>query len=300
MIRPQIEAHCQRLKNDRVERQRFRARSHRLALAQALYEDYRRTILPSEWLYLPAPAQSTALLWCAEILELDPAVEVDRSDFDGPSANLTGNIEQWVAEKRDRFVAMLPEDYRRVLPRADSMTPTTFTSPNVDAIRQGLDRGALRSFLGPLELAVAVFEGEAASKPIMIARDLCNAWRDERTVDFMRPTFSANGSAAALQMVTLAGMDPKETLATDMDGKNCRFVCLNCYDAKGCSWTDVKAYTWRAAVSKLMSMYFFIITYYLVYTSLTNFACSRSSTKSRPQRQHTQALDGGCFNLMKL
>lgn len=203
--------------------------------------EYRRTILPSEWFYLPTPEQATGLPWCKEVIERDFSTPVVESDFDVPLMNLGSSVEAWVQQKRDHLNALLPEDYRGALPPTASMSPTTFTCPTVDDVRQGKSCGDLRPFLGPVELAIAVF-AIPNSPTTLVARDACHAWGG------CVLELSAKGSEAAVHMLGLVGLDPKTTTAVEFDTVDHRFLCLNCYRANNDSWVGCKAETWRSAV----------------------------------------------------
>ncbi|EIM81424.1 uncharacterized protein STEHIDRAFT_171802 [Stereum hirsutum FP-91666 SS1] len=242
-IRPGLEKYCTKERDDRWESERRHAREERTRKAKCLYAEYRRTILPSEWFYLPTPEQATKLPWCAEIIERDFKTTLVESDFDVPLTNLASSVEAWVREKRDHCIAMLPEEYRGAMPSSAPMIPTSLTSPSVSDVRQGRSRGNLCPFLGPLELARAVFRVPNGTN-LLVAKEACHTWKEEA----LSIEFSACGSEAAVQMMTLAGLDPKSTTAADLDAKDHRFLCLNCYRANRESWGSIKAETWRSAV----------------------------------------------------
>lgn len=155
-IRPGLEKYCTKERDDRWDSERRHAREERTRKAKCLYAEYRRTILPSEWFYLPTPEQAIKLPWCTEIIERDFKITLVESDFDVSLTNLASSVEAWVREKRDHCIAMLPEEYRDAMPSSAPMIPTSLTSPSVSDVRQGKSRGNLRPFLGPLELAGAV------------------------------------------------------------------------------------------------------------------------------------------------
>lgn len=233
-IRPGLEDYCQKRRDARLDARFSHTRFIRIKKAICLYADYRSRILPSEWLYLPTPEQACRFPWCAEIIEQNLETELLDADFDLPLTNLPSSVEAWIREKRDAHIALLPEEYRDALPPTASMIPTTLTSSSVDDVRQGRSSGELRPFLGPLELALAVFQ----IHKVLVARDMCNAWKGPLPLEF-----SSLGSGAVLQMLELAGLDPKTTTAVDFDAVNHRFFCLSC-----CGAGDTKAETWRSAV----------------------------------------------------
>lgn len=222
---------------------RDRAQNERTRKARCLYAEYRRNILPAEWFYLPSLEQATRLPWCAEILGRDVKVRVVESDFNIPLTNLASSVQAWIRGKRDQYIAMLPEWYRSLLPPTASMTPTVLTSPFVDDVRQGRAVGELRPFLGPLELAMAVFT-LPNSPTILVAKDACHAWKQDVPLEF-----SEVGSATALYLLWLAGTDPTTITAVQFDALHYSFWCLNCHRANGDSFTGMKLETWRSAVS---------------------------------------------------
>lgn len=253
-IGPGLEEYCQTRREERLEAKRRRARGNRTRKARCLYDEHRSGILPSEWLYLPTPEQAAQLSWCSELIERPLDVQVVDSDFATPLTNLPASIEAWVRERRDEHIAMLPEEYRSAFPPTISMVPTALTASSVDDIRRGRCRGDLRPFLGPLELAMAVFEpqGEifalSCNAKIVVAKDVCNTWKQ----NLYPLEFSSRGSEAVVQMLELAGLDPKTTAAVDFDAVDHRFLCLNCFGANNDSWVGVKAETWRSAVRILL------------------------------------------------
>lgn len=173
-------------------------------------------------------------------------MRVVESDFNVPLTNLASSVQAWIRGKRDQYIAMLPEWYRSLLPPTASMIPTVLTSSFVDDVRQGRAVGELRSFLGPLELAMAVFT-LPNSPTILVAKDACHAWKQ-----FVPLEFSEVGSATALYLLWLAGTDPTTTTAVRFDALDYSFWCLNCYHANGNSFTGMKLETWRSAVSILL------------------------------------------------
>lgn len=233
-IKPKLEEYCQKRRDERLKSERLNTRHIRIKKAKCLYAEYRSHILPSEWSYLPSPEQAYRLPWCAEIIEQDLKTQLLDADFDLPLTNLPSSVEAWAREKRDAHIALLPEEYRGALSPTASMIPTTLTSSSVNDVRQGRSPGELRPFLGPLELAMAVFQGYEA----LVARDMCNAWKGTVPLEF-----SSLGSGAVLQMLELAELDPKTTTAVDFDAVDHRFFCLSC-----CGTGDTKAETWRSAV----------------------------------------------------
>lgn len=225
----------------RLESKRVRARADRTRKAKSLYMEYSHTILPSEWFYLPTAEQAAELPWCKEIIERDISIPVIESDFDLPLTNLASSVEACVQQERDHLIALLPEDYRGALPPTPSMSPTTLTCPTVNDVRQGKSRGNLRPFLGPIELAMAVFKIPSIPT-ILVARDACHAMG-------VHPLeFSARGSEAVVHMLGLSGLDPKTSTADEFDTVDHRFLCLNCYRANNNSWAGGKAQNWRSAV----------------------------------------------------
>lgn len=247
-IRPGLEKYCTKERDDRWDSERRHALEERTRKAKCLYAEYRRAILPSEWFYLPTPEQAAKLPWCTEIIESDFEITLVESDFDLPLTNLASSVEAWMRDKRDHCIAMLPEEYRDTMPSSATMIPTSLTSPFVNDIRQCRSRGSLRPFLGPLELARAVFR-VPNGRNVLVAKEVCHTWKEEA----LSTEFSACGSEAAVQMMTLAGLDPKLTTAADFDAKDHRFLCLNCYRANRESWGSIKAETWRSAVRAFLS-----------------------------------------------
>lgn len=164
---------------------------------------------------------------------------------------------------------MLPEECRGALPPTSSMTPTILTSLSVNEVRQGWICGGLRPFLGPLELAIAVFKLPNNPK-VLVARDACHAWKEVGPLEF-----STKGSEAVVRLLNLADLDPKTTTAVEFDAMNLRFSCLNCYPANDESWTGITAETWRSAVR-----IFILICHHLILplTSAIPFSSNMNCT----------------------
>lgn len=227
---------------------RCRARDERTRKARALYAAFLRLLLPSEWFYFPSLEQAIRLPWCAEILARDFKVRVVESDFQTPFMNFPSAVEAWVRGKRDQYIVMLPEEYHDALPPAASMDPTSLISSaadTVDDVRQGRALSGLQRFIGPLELAMAVFT-VPNSPTILVARDACHAWKEDLPLEF-----SASGSETVVHLLELAGLDPKTTTAAEFDRADLQFMCLHCYCAHEAPWMELE--TWRSAVSVFRS-----------------------------------------------
>ncbi|TFY66278.1 hypothetical protein EVG20_g4812 [Dentipellis fragilis] len=216
-------------------------RVHRLRLqkVEEIYDNLTGSFVPFQLCYLPSATRAATLPCFQDLMQKDPREEISNSLWDEAAHNLHNCLTEWANETRERFVAMLPPgNYEPTL-------PMEFTSRNAPAAEVQAARKSLKTFAGPLELAISVFSTDAGGMPrILVGREYCNAWRGTEKGDIpkdLKFKFYQGGSDIAARTVTLAGMNPETTTALMMDQELLYFQCTECNIDK-----DKKcAYLWR-------------------------------------------------------
>lgn len=262
-IRPILEPSVLQHKRERLEREMKSIRTGRRSIIHTVYQEYQKTLMPSQWKYLPRTLDISAMDLFAAVVDAEADVVVTAADFE------------------DAF-RQLPEllsadsDARKIHARSLLRIPTSVTQPASSAPEPGEivegEASSSSSSLQPdaLDLATAVFACREAS--CYFGRSHLLGWDDiaqhhcksdleslsnlywihtELEPGPPKIDFSLRGSEIAAAVVRVAGLDERVATVSDMDtkAKDIRFGCSVCPPLKrnANSWTKI-GYKWREFV----------------------------------------------------
>jgi len=233
-IRPELEARALTNKNQRLEREHAQLRMARRTLVSNRYDDYTRTLSPSQWKYLPRPLDICSFEPFRELITADPDITVTAQSFDEAFQMLPELLSSAAEERRNSKLALLP------LVISDSVTD-------------------------PLELATSAFYCQKCSKSSFYYSNILFGWNDiashhcgvQTAGLFSSPSGNEvdNPGAYYMEAVTWVrkiaekvGLDPATATVVEMDSKDVRFTCTTCpiQHMRG-EWTRV-GYCWRRLV----------------------------------------------------
>ena len=238
-------------------------RSARRAIVHSFYQEYQKTLRPSQWKYLPRTLDICAMDPFSAVMNAEADVVVTAADFEDAFRQLPELIAA-------NFEA------RKLHARSLLKVPTSANQPTCSAPEQGEivvgEASSSSTSLLPdvLNLATAVFRCHEASCKLNprvpylfgwddIAQHNCKSdlgsyASDYHLMDEPGPSkieFSAAGSEIAAAVVRVAGLDDKVATVSDMDAKtkDIRFGCPLCPPAtnNGSCWT-MPGFKWHELV----------------------------------------------------
>jgi hypothetical protein len=248
-------------------------RSARRAIVHPLYQEYQKTLIPSQWKYLPRTV---------DICAMDPFFLVVDAEFD---------VVVTAADFEDAF-RRLPElisadfDARKLHARSLLKVPMSAKQPACSGpepreIVVGEASSSSNSLLPDiLDLATAVFtchgascernprlpylfgwEGIAQHHCSDFGSDASHYWFQHLLEDEPGPPmieFSASGSEIAAAVVRASGLDDKVATISDMDvkTKDIRFGCSFCPPIYGRNWMR-GGYKWHELVHSSFDYFIF-------------------------------------------
>jgi hypothetical protein len=251
-------------KKERLEREKGEIRSARRAIVHTLYQEYQKTLIPSQWKYLPPTVDICAMDPLAAVLDAELDVAVTAADFEDAFRQLPG---------------LISADFDARKLHARSLLKTLANQPACGAPGQGEitdgEASSSSNSLPPdaLDLSTAVFRCHEAScresylfgwddiaqhhcKPDLDLRSYSSwmPWIQTRHVEYKpglpKMGFHALGSEIAAAVVRAAGLNDNVATASDMDAKtkDIRFGCFICPPAKINGTWKMSGYKWREMV----------------------------------------------------
>jgi len=258
-------------KRKRLDREMREIRSARREAIHGSYKEYQKTLMPSQWRYLPPTFDICAMGPFAAVVDTEGDATVTAADLEDAFRQLPELISA-------------DSDARKLHARSLLKIPTAVNQPVSSALEPGeIVQGALSSsHPDPLDLATATFTcREASCRNINrylfgwddIAQHHCKSdlgslssdiyWiprRVEYEPGAPKFDFSARGSEIAAAVVRAAGLDDKVATVSDMDANanDIRFGCSSCPPLKRNtpSWTQ-GGYKWREFVSSSLYLSLF-------------------------------------------
>ena len=271
-IRPILEPTVLQNKHERIHFQMRQIQDSRRAIIDTSYQEFKKTLMPSQWKYLPRTLDICALDPFTKVMDAAVDVAVTATDF-----------EQAFCELPELLAAS--SDARKLHARSllKILTSATQPAPEPREILQGHVAVSL-NFSQPdaLDLATAAFtcQGQSCRAPNLfgwdaIAQHHCRLDLDwfigqpyghlqqcvDHSPDPPKISFSSDLSKIAAAVVQATGLDDRVATILDMDAKDLRFGCSVCSPRKergkgSSSW--VKAgYKWRDFVRFLPLLFFF-------------------------------------------
>jgi hypothetical protein len=235
--------------------------SERRAIVHTSYQEYQKTLMPSQWKYLPRTIDICAMDPFAAVVDAEPDVAVTAADF---------------ADAFRRFPELISADFdaRKLHARSLLKIPTSANPPACSAFEPGeiVDGEASSSsnslLPDPLDLATAVFtchDGSCRDAYLFgwddIAQHQCkldlnhfnSSWILHHTAyksGLPKLEFNAPRSEITAAVVRAAGLNDKVATASDMDAKttDIRFGCSICPPVKRNGTWRKAGYKWRQLV----------------------------------------------------
>jgi hypothetical protein len=289
-ILPILEPFVQHKKADRLARERAALIHNRTRIVDSVYKSYLKTLLPSQWAFHPCVAEVCKFSPFDALVQAPDEVTVNAASFAEAVVMLPGLVATWMQERRQMLLDMLSASSKHSADATSSSggghtllnvagSCTTKIAESSSATDTTSSSYTPPGTVDRLSLATSVFmcgstcssnnsswggPGSQYSNALIAWDGIHTHQCQERVVYYsseLRPwgipsvyQFSVAGSAAAVTLVSLAGLKPSSATPRDMDQRDLRFFCKSCGPrghARGSYGRDV--YTWRSAVCLVLS-----------------------------------------------
>ncbi|KAJ6612671.1 hypothetical protein B0H10DRAFT_2192310 [Mycena sp. CBHHK59/15] len=241
-IFPELEPLVQNLRDRRLSEEHEDRISKRSQMAEEIYNDFKKTLVPIQWRHLPGSFEVLQLAAFDTLVNAPDDVDVVAADFKAAMDALPAFVVSWTASRKTELAQLL--DARTELGAGPSTASTSVAGAH------------------SLDLATTVFEcaqpscvyyhaafiGWDAAAGHRCDRLLCHSrsgYRGNRSIKTILG-FSERGSDAAASLVALAGRNSKTATCAEMDKLDRRFLCQACELRMNHSRP---AYPWRTAVA---------------------------------------------------
>ncbi|KAJ7037952.1 hypothetical protein C8F04DRAFT_998527 [Mycena alexandri] len=257
-IHPLLEPEVQAQKTSRLKKEHDARIRERTLLVEAIYNGYKRTLVPAQWRYLPGLHEVCQSPAFSTIIDSPNDVIVQKTHFKEATAALPALVTSITAARKADLVQLIEA--------AHASEPDPFGA-----------RGSTSQGSGTrlLDLATTVFVcaqshcsrrspwALASAKPALIGWDAAvnHRCRVEQWIQGFHGNvsvqtilaFSKRGQTAAASLVKLAGSHQQMT-AAQMDQLDLRFLCIACSPRVSGNKESHVSYSWRAAVSHFVEI----------------------------------------------
>ncbi|KJA20477.1 hypothetical protein HYPSUDRAFT_56071 [Hypholoma sublateritium FD-334 SS-4] len=234
-IQPILEPFIQTTQTKRKAYEFSKICEERKQIVRDLYKEFKGSLQPREWKYLPHAPEIVGLNPFSILIEAPPETKITRESF---------------------------RDAMKMLPKLLSDAQDALKATLADLITSQLEAGEV-SCPNSLDLAKSVFKCQKHTNPVphelyvvgvdMILSHHCSqvfqwGYRDLSKPDEPAPDlpFCVDPSAIAVAefLIKCAGLNPETALASDMDASDLRFNC-----STGSCQSKHYGYSWRAAIA---------------------------------------------------
>ncbi|KAJ7691800.1 hypothetical protein B0H17DRAFT_1331006 [Mycena rosella] len=246
-IRPELEPIVQKSKEKRLEDEREARIRARTQLVEDIYKEYKKTLAPSQWRYLPGLYEVAQLPAFSILVNAPDDMNVETVHFKEAAESLPEFAAPWPAAREVELVQLV-HDART----SDSGLSSQSSSATASS---------------PLDLATTVFtcaqHCNSTTGGVLFGRDAAvhrcrepNYGLSTRTEIPVKTIlkFSTRLSTAAASIVAQAGLDATRATCAEMDGLDLRLLCIACPPRRdpATQKTSYDAYSWREAVSHFL------------------------------------------------
>ncbi|KAJ7754550.1 hypothetical protein B0H16DRAFT_1372568 [Mycena metata] len=237
----ELEPSLRARKAERVAAARKRCVHARTLLVEQVYDEYKKTLVPEQWRFLPGLYEVCQLPAFRAVLDAPSDVDVELAHFDEAAGTLPTFTPAWTAARKAEILRLVPD------PREESTSQVQ--SPQLLNLATTIFQCTQPLCSSPSGIPTVVgWEGAVGHR--------CTDNGEWAFAHYLEPSsvetvvaFSERGSTAAASLATLAGLDEKGTTADEMDMLDLRFLCLACHPHSINGKDTYMVYSWRLAVS---------------------------------------------------
>lgn len=226
----------------RLARERISLIESRKRAIEQVYSAYKKTLVPSQWAYLPNVEYIYTFEGFVDLIEDPSDSKLEVHQFQKALQNLPGLVEARNNAKKATLSNLLP---------LVGGGGETSKRPDI------------------LDLATSVFQCKTSGchsslKPLIGWRRAschsCINWYSWSTYRTLEPSyqFSKKGSQAVRALAALLKLNPLTALPEDLDGQLARFGCLDCASTHSSGYHGRTALTWRECVGNSITKHSFI------------------------------------------
>ncbi|KAF9479912.1 hypothetical protein BDN70DRAFT_993084 [Pholiota conissans] len=244
------EAHEARLISEREAHEARRFISEREALLERrtivnmLYTEYKASLSPSQWKYLPRVLDICEFDCFKILVEADSSVVVEKEDFNECMEMLPGLLAQRTDDLKGRLRKSMEDaicksvtlastgDKGKGAMRDDMLDLAIATFQCRSECREYITTCSARLVIGWDAIAMHYCEDEGEGLLTIVVRrpwDFSTHANESGVAnDGARFWFDLRASVVARELVRCAGLEEERALASEMDAKNLRFGCKTC------------------------------------------------------------------------
>ncbi|KAF9472519.1 hypothetical protein BDN70DRAFT_886930 [Pholiota conissans] len=244
-IRPDLEAKAEFTRARRHISEREAVIVKRRSIVNMLYTEYKASLFPSQWKYLPRVLDIYEFDCFKALVEADSSVVVEKEDFKVCMEMLPGLL----ARRMDDLKGHLLESMKHSITDGQPTTLSPTGEKGKAAMRNDLVDLAIATFqckgqcrnytttrsarlvIGWDTISSHYCEDEDEGLAIVVRRpwDLGTHVNESGLAnDGARFRFDMRASVVARELVRCAGLEEERALASEMDAKNLRFGCKTC------------------------------------------------------------------------
>ncbi|KDQ15360.1 hypothetical protein BOTBODRAFT_173854 [Botryobasidium botryosum FD-172 SS1] len=265
-IRQQLEPVVEEFKAYRQVRERGHLIRARQASLRALYKDFKKTLLPSQWANLPSDTDFLQFAECHDLVNLETNDPLSESDLAGFMGKLPALTSSWIARRKNEI--------SRNIPGSASNTGSAGPSSAIDvdgAVDLDLLEAATSVFVCGTEGCIvrALIFSHHGKEPLVglnhALSHVCDRSRfntfyysggQSQLMDLSytsQVTFSDRGSAAMKSLLGTLGLDAKRATRADLDREDPRLVCMVCKPKPMSGGSGRPAWSWIECVSHFIT-----------------------------------------------
>ncbi|KAJ2935037.1 hypothetical protein H1R20_g2020, partial [Candolleomyces eurysporus] len=222
-LRPKLEPAIEAQRNQREARELELTKSKRMSILNDLYDVHLSSLKPFDRYFCPPAQFLRSLPQVVSLIEAGKDVIVTSHDFQPILDNIATHIANYQEERQQFAISTLPESENQAADRL-SLAKNVFTCD----VR----------LTDPYS-----YKPKLSGWPMM-GGHFCTNNSGIRLDRSCKVIYNENFSTVASNIITTAGLDPSTASLADMDQKDARFICDNCFSAR-----LKNIYTWRGALS---------------------------------------------------
>ncbi|KIM36512.1 hypothetical protein M413DRAFT_31565 [Hebeloma cylindrosporum] len=301
-IRPILEPTVLQKKRERLERDMPHIRAKRRAIVHSFYQEYQKTLSPSQWKCLPGTLEICAMGPFAEVLDANAKVPPTAASFEDAFRQLPELLAAYSDAREQNARSLLKIRSQSAEGSTASASSSNSSHPDMLDLATAVfickearcvSYGSLDSYLfGWDDIA------QHHCKPDINSVSIGLSWFPQRVEYVSTPqqiSFTPQGSTVAAAVVRAAGLDERVATASDMDERDLRFACSACRPSQRgspASWRE-SGYKWRDFVSHYRRS-FHTRECVPVVLSPVNMAAVKESEMADPNRSKSRWTCGHC------
>ncbi|KAJ7742709.1 hypothetical protein DFH07DRAFT_925504 [Mycena maculata] len=254
-IFPELEPSVKEQKAHRLKREHEARVDARKRLAEGIFNEYKKTLVPAQWRYLPGLFEVLQFPAFKALVDAPDDVDVEIAHFNEVADSLPGFVVSWTATRKTELAQLVDNAFAPEPAGTEEVQVSPRTAPNLESLDrvttvfrcQQFDCGTRGGHHSQRNPCLVGWEAAAAHH----CCEIKYTWGAAPITSVKTVLkFSMPGSMAAASLVSLTGLDVQRATCMEMDALDLRFLCAACIPRNGPNNNLVHTvFSWRAAVS---------------------------------------------------